>query len=292
MATSTTPVVVSNREGDRSRFKLGKVAEALLYRGIQLLTLFFVAFPIFWLILTAFKEQRDAFTTKVFFEPTFQNFQIIFSQPLDFGPKLLNTVILSVVTVAITIPLAAMAAYVFSRYSFRGDTLLFVGVLATQFVPPIIVVIPFFTLFRDLRLLDTLLALVIVNLAITTPYAIWLIKGFVDALPSEVEEAAFVDGCNEFNVLRHVTIPLVMPGIMVAAVFTFIAVWNEFLFAFILTRSDAQTLMIGLLNTQGVIGIMWEQMAAAGILVLVPVILFSFKIRNHFVQGLTLGAVK
>jgi multiple sugar transport system permease protein len=211
---------------------------------------------------------------------------------LNFGPKILNTIIVTAVTVSITIPFAAMAAYVFSRYTFRANTALFVAILATQFIPPIVVVIPFFSLFRQLGLIDNVIALIIVNLAVTTPYAIWLIKGFVDAMPPEIEEAAFVDGCNELKVLRYVTVPLIMPGVMIAAIFTFIAVWNEFLFAFVLTHSKAQTLMIGLLNTQGVIGIIWEQMAAGGLLVMVPVFLFSLKIRNHFVQGLTMGAVK
>jgi multiple sugar transport system permease protein len=291
MATSETTVTPA-RTRARSSLSLTRVTEAILYRGAQLLTLFFVAFPIFWLVLTAFKRERDAYSVRLFFEPTLVNFQLLFSPPLNYGPKLVNTIIVAVAAVGLTIPLAMMAAYVFSRYTFKGNTLLFVLVLATQFIPPIVVAMPFFTLFRDLGLLDTLVALVIVNLAVTTPYAIWLIKGFIDGLPHEVEEAAFVDGCSELGVIRHVTLPLVMPGVMVASVFTFIGVWNEFLFAFLLTRNNAATLMIGLQNTVGVQGILWERMAAGGVLVLIPVIIFSIKIRNHFIQGLTLGAVK
>lgn len=257
-----------------------------------LLTLIFILAPIVWIALTAFKNQRDAYSLKVFFEPTLQNFQTIFSPPYNFGPLLVNSVVVSLTTIAIAIPIALMASYVFSRYVFRGSDLLLVWVLTTQFIPPVVVAIPFFNLFRDLQLIDTRLALVILNLSIVLPYAIWMIKGFVDALPNEIEEAAMVDGCTEFGILRHVTLPLVLPGVIVAAVFAFITAWNEFLFAFVMTRSEAQTLQVGLLNTTGVRGVQWELMSATGLLVMVPIFVLSLAIRRHFVEGITMGAVK
>ncbi len=257
-----------------------------------LLTLIFILAPIVWITLTAFKNQRDAYSLKVFFEPTLQNFQTIFAPPYNFGPLLVNSVVVSLTTIAIAIPIALMASYVFSRYVFKGSDLLLVWVLTTQFIPPVVVAIPFFNLFRNLQLIDTRAALVILNLSIVLPYAIWMIKGFVDALPSEIEEAAMVDGCTEFGILRHVTLPLVLPGVIVAAVFAFITAWNEFLFAFVMTRSEAQTLQVGLLNTTGVRGVQWELMSATGLLVMVPIFVLSLAIRRHFVEGITMGAVK
>lgn len=257
-----------------------------------LLTLIFILTPIIWIGLTAFKNQRDAYSLRIFFEPTLQNFQTIFSPPYNFGPLLVNSIVVSLATIAIAIPIALMASYVFSRYVFKGSDLLLVWVLTTQFIPPVVVAIPFFNLFRDLQLIDTRLALVILNLSIVLPYAIWMIKGFVDALPNEIEEAAMVDGCTEFGILRHVTFPLVLPGVIVAAVFAFITAWNEFLFAFVMTRSNAQTLQVGLLNTTGVRGVQWELMSATGLLVMVPIFILSLAIRRHFVEGITMGAVK
>lgn len=256
------------------------------------LTVIFILGPIVWITLTAFKNQRDAYSLKIFFEPTLQNFRTIFAPPYNFGPLLINSVVVSLTTIAIAIPIALMASYVFSRYVFKGSDLLLVWVLTTQFIPPVVVAIPFFNLFRNLQLIDTRAALVILNLSIVLPYAIWMIKGFVDALPSEIEEAAMVDGCTEFGILRHVTLPLVLPGVIVAAVFAFITAWNEFLFAFVMTRSEAQTLQVGLLNTTGVRGVQWELMSATGLLVMVPIFLLSLAIRRHFVEGITMGAVK
>ena len=275
------------------------------------LILLFVLLPIVWITLTAFKSERDAYTLKILFEPTLNNFRTIFSAPLEMGPKVLNSVIVSSLTIAIAIPVALMAAYVFSRFVFIGSDLLLVWVLTTQFIPPVVILIPYYNVFRtpfswipagmqqgwleqlaQTTLLDTRIALVILNLSIVLPYAIWMIKGFIDALPMELEEAAMVDGCNDWRILRYITFPLVIPGVIVSAVFAFIQSWNEFLFALVITNQHAQTLQIGLHSTNGARGVMWEQMSATGVLVMVPIFVMSLFIRKHFVNGLTMGAVK
>ena len=242
--------------------------------------------------LTAFKLPIDAYSTKIFFEPTLRNFQTIFSPPRSFGPMVVNSLVVSIVTVAITIPLGTLAAYAFSRYQFKAKNALLVWVLSTQFIPPVVVVLPFFTLFRDVSLLDTRTGLVILNLSFTLPFAVWMIKGFIDALPPQIEEAAIVDGCHQIQLLYYITLPLVMPGIITSAVFTFIQSWNEFLFALILTRREATTLTIGLMSLNAERGILWEQMAAAGLIVMIPIFILSFSIRRYFVEGITMGAVK
>jgi len=276
-----------------------------------LFTLTFVLLPIVWLLLTAFKTQRDAYTTRVFFTPTLENFRVIF-QEMNAGHTLTNSLLISTTTILIAIPVAAMAAYVFSRFVFRGSDLLLVWVLTTQFLPPVVILLPFYALFRapfgwlpeawrslpavdqlaHVSLIDTHLALIILNLSIVLPYAIWLIKGFVDALPTELEEAAMVDGCTDLQILRHITAPLIMPGVIVAAVFGFIMAWNEFLFALVITSQQAQTLQITLHATNAARGIMWEQMSAVGALIIFPILIMSLTIRNYFVEGLTMGAVK
>jgi multiple sugar transport system permease protein len=262
-------------------------------RAVGLLaTIVFIFLPVVWLALTAFKYARDAYSTRLFFTPTLENFQAIFAPPNSFGPLTLNSVLVSTATVAIAIPVAAMAAYAFSRFQFRGKNVLLVSVLSVQFIPPVVIALHFFTVFRTLGLLDSRIGLVILNLSFVTPFAIWMIKGFIDSLPGEIEEAAFVDGCNRLQLLRYVSVPLIMPGIITSAVFSFIQSWNEFLFALILTRRNAVTLTVGLMGLNAERGIIWEQMAAAGLIVMVPIFVLSLTIRRHFVQGITMGAVK
>jgi len=275
---------------------MNSVLRKRLGQGVEVLgslaVIFFVLFPLVWIGLAAFKNQVDVYSTRLFFQPTLDNFRAIFADPILLGPKVWISAFVTISTVAITIPLAAAAAYVISRHNFRGRDQLFVAILVTQFVPAVVVIIPFFTLFRSLGLIDTPWALIIIYLSFTLPYAIWMLRGFFDALPVEIEEAAYIDGCNELQTLRHVTVPLVMPGILVSAVFAFISAWNEFFFALILTRSDTITLPVGIQTITGVRGPMWEQLAAGGLVVMVPILIMSLFIRKYFVEGITVGAVK
>ncbi|MFC5846807.1 carbohydrate ABC transporter permease [Deinococcus petrolearius] len=275
---------------------LSPLARKRLIRGAEvvptLLIIAFVLFPLLWMALTSFKNPVDLASTRLLFQPTLDNYRQIFSAPVSLGGRVWISALVSFLTVAITVPLGAAAAYVLSRHQFRGRETLFLVILVTQFVPAVVVAIPFFTLFRGLNIIDTPIALVIVYLSFTLPYAIWMLRGFFDALPVEVEEAAAIDGCNEVQTLRYVTLPLVMPGVLVSAVFAFISAWNEFFFALILTRQEAVTLPVGILTITGVRGPMWEQLSAAGMIVLVPILIMSLFIRKYFVQGITVGAVK
>jgi multiple sugar transport system permease protein len=285
-----TPVARPVRARNRSWRKL---AEGALENIGLLLILVFIMLPIAWMALTAFKQRGDVFTLKVFFTPTLQNFVTIFQPPLSFGPLLRNSIVIAGATILISTPLALMAAYAFSRYYFVGSNVLMIWVLTTQFIPQVVITIPFFNLFRTIGLVDTPTGLIILNLAVALPYAIWMIKGFVDGLPIELEEAAMVDGCSEAQMLRRIVLPLVMPGVLVAAVFSFITAWNEFIFALIMTRTEsARTLQVGLMSTVSAEGIRWDWMSATGLIVMVPIFVLSLLIRNHFVQGLTMGAVK
>ena len=234
-------------------------------------------------MLTAFKYPRDAFSTKLLFEPTLQNFQTIFSDPQNFSPLILNSAIVSVATGAIAVPIATLAAYAFSRYQIPGKAALMVWVLSSQFLPPVTIALPFFILFANVGLLDTRIGLIILNISITLPFAIWMVKGFIDALPVEIEEAALIDKASRWQLLRYIA----------AGIFTFILAWNEFLFALVISQNDVKTLTIGLtaLGTS-VQGTLWTQMAAAGLIIMVPIFILSVTIRQYFVRGITMGAIK
>ena len=245
-----------------------------------------------WIALAAFKQHVDVYQLKLLFRPTLENFALVFDSPYHLGRKLLNSTVVSFVTVAVAIPIATAAAYSFSRFRMRGERAMFVMILATQFVPAVVIVLPFFLLFRDLGILDTRIGLILVNLSIVTPFALWMIKGFIDGIPRDTEEAALVDGSSRLQVIRNIVLPMAAPGIVTAAIFCFIIAWNDFLFALILTTNKAVTLTVGLALFQAEEGDLWNLLAAAGIIIMVPMFVLALVIQKHFVQGMTMGAVR
>ena len=259
---------------------------------VILLTAVFILVPIYWIVSGAFKHQVDIFQLKLLFTPTLENFEIIFRSPYNLFDKLVNSTLVALSTILIAIPIATMAAYSFSRFRMKGERLMFVTILATQFVPAVVIVLPFFILFRDLGILDTRLALVLVNLSLVMPFAIWMIKGFIDSIPLDSEEAALVDGSSRFQVILNVTLPMALPGVITAGIFCFILAWNEFLFALIITTNKAVTLPVGLSLFHAEEGVLWHLISAAGIMIMLPMFVLATIIQKHFVQGMTMGAVR
>jgi multiple sugar transport system permease protein len=263
----------------------------------QLLVFFVIAaivLPIAWIALTAFKLPRDVYSLDraLLFSPTLENFSTVFQHPWNLGSKLLNSLLIASSTVLIAIPLALAAAYAFSRFDFVFKKPLFLAIIASQFIPAAVVVLPYFLMFRSLGWLDTRSALVLVNLSIVLPYAVWMIKGFIDAVPLEMEESAMVDGASRLRVMWEMVVPVALPGVITAAVFSFTLTWNEFLFALILTKQDALTLPIGLIGFRTERGDLWELMAAAGMVITVPMVLISLAVHKQFIGSLTAGSVR
>ena len=257
-----------------------------------LMAIFIMLVPILWIFMAAFKSHVDVYQLKLFFTPTLKNFGLVFDAPYELGDKLFNSTIVAFVTVVLAIPIATMAAYSFSRFRLRGETAMLVVILATQFVPAVVIILPFFVMFRDVGLLDTRLGLILVNLAIVMPFAIWMIKGFIDGIPLDTEEAAMVDGSSRMQVIRNIVLPMAAPGLLTAGIFCFIIAWNEFLFALILTNKDAVTLPIGLALFKAEEGDLWNLLSAAGIIIMLPMFILALVIRKYFVQGMTMGAVR
>ena len=252
----------------------------------------FIMIPIYWIISGAFKHQVDIFQLKLLFTPTLENFKIIFKSPYNLLDKLYNSTVVAFSTVVVAIPLATIAAYSFSRFRLTGERIMFVMILSTQFVPAVVIVLPFFILFRDLGILDTKLSLVLVNLSLIMPFAIWMIKGFIDGIPLDTEEAALVDGSNRIQVIKNVVLPMALPGVITAAIFCFILAWNEFLFAVIITTNKAVTMPVGLSMFHAEEGVLWHLISAAGIMIMLPMFVLATLIQKHFVQGMTMGAVR
>ena len=216
----------------------------------------------------------------------------MFNPRWGIAQKVVNSTIIACSTVVIAIPIAVSAAYAFSRLQFPLKRVTFQWILLTQFIPAVTIVLPFYVMFRKLGLLDTYAALIIVDLAIVLPYAIWTIKGFIDAIPLEAEEAAIIDGASRLRVIWDIVVPMARPGILTAAIFCFILTWNEFLFGYLLSRQKAVPLPVGIIGFLLERGPVWELIAATGIIITIPMFFFALIIQRHFTKGMNLGAVR
>ncbi len=247
-----------------------------------------------FIVLTAFKSPRDVYSldAALAFTPTLDNLRTVFQHPWDLGSKIVNSLLVASGAVLIAVPMAVMAAYAFSRFEFRFKRALFLMVIASQFIPSAVVVLPYFLMFKQAGMLDTRTALMLVNLSIVLPYAVWMIKGFIDAVPIEMEESAMVDGAERWRVIVEIVVPAALPGIITAAVFSFTLTWNEFLFALVIGKQNALTLPIGLIGFRTDRGDLWELMAAGGILITAPMFLISLLVHKQFIGSLTAGSVR
>jgi multiple sugar transport system permease protein len=263
---------------------------ALQWLAMALLALVILV-PIYWVTSAAFKEYVDIYAGRWVFAPTLANFTKILEPPYLMHWKFLNSLVVAVGTVAVALPLALLAAYGFSRFRLRGEKTMMVMILATQFVPGIVIVLPYFLLFRDLGLYDTLFGLILVNLSVVMPFAVWMIKGFIDRIPIDVEESALVDGASRWRVIWDHVLPLARPGLITAAVFGFILTWNDFNYSIILTSREAVTLPVGMALFSAEEGDLWHLIAATGVLVMIPMFLFASVIQKHLATG-SAGAVR
>lgn len=260
--------------------------------GVLLAVAIVIMFPILWMVMTAFKHPSYVYSYTIWFPPTLDNFREVFSERWQILDKVINSTVIAVSTVVIAIPIAVCAAYAFSRLTFPLKRTMFQWILLTQFIPAVTIVLPFYLMFRNLGLLDTYVALIVVDLAIVLPYAIWTIKGFIDAIPMETEEAAIVDGASRLRVIRDIVVPMARPGILTAAVFCFIITWNEFLFGYLLSRQKVVPLPVGIIGFVLERGPVWELIAATGIIITIPMFFFALIIQRHFTKGMNLGAVR
>ena len=290
-ATATltpTTLAAKRRAGGLRKRRLLKALEVSVLVVVAILILF----PIVWMVLTAFKSPVYVYSYTVWFPPTLENFREVFNERWLISDKIINSTIIAVSTVAIAIPIAVCSAYAFSRLSFPFKRSMFQWILLTQFIPAVTIVLPFYVMFRQLGLLDTYVALIIVDLAIVLPYAIWTIKGFIDAIPMETEEAAIVDGASRARIIWDIVVPMARPGILTAAIFCFIITWNEFLFGYLLSRQRVVPLSVGIVGFVLERGPVWELIAATGIIITIPMFFFALMIQRHFTKGMNLGAVR
>jgi multiple sugar transport system permease protein len=267
----------------------------ILAKVALVLVVFLVLLPFLWTLATSFKPLSEVnayppewISTHMTVMPYFDMF---FFMP--FSTYTLNSLIVATSAMVITLCVGSLAAFAFSRFQFAGKKGFLLVFLLSQMLPGASVIIPLFQLLNTMGLYDTHLGLILVHSAVLLPFVIWLLYGFFQGIPREIEDAALIDGCSRLTALRRIILPLALPGIGATALFAFLGSWNEFFFALILTSSDmTKTIPVGIGLFVGEYNGIWNQMAASAVLFSLPPLFLYALMRKTFVKGLSAGAVK
>ena len=262
--------------------------------GVAVLLLAVWAFPVLWALLTSFKTERDvlAYPPTIVFEPTLRNYRDVLFGSASILPNLVSSTIVAGVSTALTLLFAVPAAYALARLEFPGRRASGFYVLATQMLPPVGLIIPYYLALQKVGGLDTYWGLIVIYLTFSLPFAIWLLVSYFEDIPREMEEAALLDRAGRLRALWHVILPQVRGGIAVTTIFVFLNAWNEFLFAVVLGGNRVRPVTVAMFNFISVEQTLWAKLAAGAMLAMAPVILLGLVAQRHIVKGLTLGAVK
>ena len=278
----------------RSRQRFWNVVESPgvvnLVLAVAVLT---VVVPLFWELLTSFKTNAAIYDlTYIPQNPTLDTYyQVLIAE--SYWRAIVNTFVIASVTTVIVLVLATPAGYAFSRFRFRFDNVLFIGVLFSRLFPPIGLVVPYFQLIAWLGLLNTLPGIIIAEVYLWLPLMIYIMRNFFISVPEELDESARVDGCTRFQAFRKVALPLARPGIAACGILTFLYAWREFLFALIVTSTlDSMPISVAVFQFVGDVSVSWASMAAAAILAIIPTVFIVMFFQRYIVTGLTSGALK
>lgn len=322
---SSTPINYSTRVdkvGWRPR------ATSITRAMIAIVLMAIMLIPVIWMGMTAFKPLPEAVSVppKVFFTPTLEGFISLFTQrrqlssaelaefrertdlnwaeqvmlerqqtiigQSQFGGQLLNSFIIAGVSTALSVIFAVLAAYAFSRFNIPGKDDLLFFILSQRMLPAVVVTVPIFLMYRQLGLYDTHIGMILLYTSFNLSFAVWLLKGFLDEIPREYEEAALVDGYTRWQAFRKIVLPQAATGIAATTVFSFIFSWNEYAFALMLTSDRARTAPPSIPLILGSGGIEWSTIAAGSLLFLLPVVIVTFALRKHLLRGVTFGAIR
>lgn len=261
------------------------------------LVLYFT-FPVYWTFVSSVKTIGGihAFPPNIipqqFIDPLWKNYTDLWFQR-SFNMFTLNSLIVALVTTLLVVSFGTLAGYGFSRFRFPYDDYVFIGILGARLLPPIGMLVPFYRLFSLGDLIDTRIALIMVYTYMNLPLVVWLMRNYFVSIPADLDEAAYIDGATRFQTFKDIILPLAKPGVAACAILTFLFSWREFLFAFVLTFTDAaKTIPVGAMMMIEDVVILWNYLAAAGFIAMLPALLFVVLFQRHIVSGLTAGAIK
>lgn len=269
-----------------------RIYRTIFYIVLIAITLI-VLTPYLWMVVTSLKTKRMLYASPpvIVFEPTLKNYTSIFIQK-GYWKYLVNSVIIAITATFLTVSIGTPCAYAFSRFKMKADNHLFFAILTTRMAPPIAIALPMYIMFSKFGLIDTHIAVILAHTTFNLVLVVWVMKGFFDEVPREIDESALVDGCTEFMAYRKVLLPLAAPGLVAVSIFSFIFSWNELLFALILTAEESRTLPVSIPSLVQHTGTLWGQVAAVASIATIPVLVFTFIVQKHLVRGLSFGAVK
>lgn len=265
------------------------------YKWVTYLCIFIcccvVLVPFIWMVLVSFRTKSGIFDPGNFQNSfTLSNYETIVDDGIFNLFK--SSMIIAIVSTIVSLVLGTLAAYGFARYRWKQKEDRAFWVLSQRFLPAMAVIVPYFMIASLLKLLDTYVLLIICYTSFNLPFTIWMMRGFIEDLPYELEEAGMVDGCSKTQALRKIVLPLVIPGMIATAIFCVINCWNEFVFANFLTSVQAKTVPTSVMSYLSVSGVKWGEMAATGTLAVMPVLVFAICVQKYMIRGLTFGSVK
>ena len=291
VSSPTPPPPAKERRRGQTMTVRRRVATSVTVALLVLGSLF-VLLPLVWLLSTAFKKPDDAFAIppKWLSAPTTANFSGLFTGP--FGHNLLNSTIVAVAATGVALLLGVPAGYGFARTQIRFGRLINAWFIIAYVAPPIVFIIPLYLIYQHLQLLDTYTGLVLAYETGLLPFTTWLMRVYFAEVPRELDEAAWIDGCSKIRALWSVLLPVVWPGIITVGLLVGLASWGEYFAAVILTGNRTQTAPVAVNSFIGTLSSDWSQMAAAGVVVVIPALIATIAVQRGFIRGLTFGAVK
>jgi multiple sugar transport system permease protein len=274
------------------KWKRKRQLAALASHAVLTLFSLLILLPLLWVVRTSLAPEVVAYEIppRLVFRPTLTNYQELFAVN-EFARFYRNSLVVAVGSTILAIPIAALGGYAFARYRTGGRPLQFT-VLGTQMLPGIVLILPLFVVYKALGLTNSLSGLVLAYLSFNLPFLVWILMGFYEGIPRELEEAALIDGATPVQAFARVIFPTSAPGVMATAVLSFILCWNEFLFALILTGAESSTVPVALAALQTQRGVLIGKLSSGVILGILPVLLLAPFIQRYLVRGLTFGAIK
>lgn len=276
----------------KSRRKLGV---AISSYAVVIISLFFFILPMLWIIYSSFRTQASIFSGKVIpplNEFTLGNYETILSVT-DYPTYFLNSFKIAIAVSVISLICSIIGAYGLSRFKIRGQNLIIMGIFSTQMFPQVLLIIPLYLVIFSMQMLDKVIGVVFGQLILVLPFSIWMLKGYFDSIPVDIDDSAKIDGCNIFQRLFHIILPLGAPGIMVAGFYSFVVSWGDYLIVSIISQSQrTATVTLVIQRLSSALLLRWGQVAAAAVLTIVPTIILFSLVQKRLVEGLTAGAIK
>lgn len=264
----------------------------LFYVGVGCILMFFMV-PLVWLISTSFKNSRDAFAIppKWVFTPTLDNYTNVFARS-DFFSAFSNSVLISVISTLLCLCIAVFTSYALAYFNFAKKSKIMTFILSSRVAPPILMLLPIYFISVQIGATDSYTLLIFIYMLMNLPFAVLMLVTYFEDIPSEIREAAFVDGCSEMRTFFRVILPLARGGLAATFILSMVLAWNEFLIALVMTGKMTQTLPVLVTSFMTFQGTEWGPLSAAGTFIMVPMLIFGIFVQKHLVKGMTMGAVK